>query len=288
MTRAQLLDHVWGYDFGGDARVLETYISYLRKQARRARPAARFTPFAASATCCGSAGNRARDEAARCAARCCSRVVALIAARATVGRRRDLRGAAHRSCSPRRPAGAGGGGAAVVRARRAQAPGRRRRPAPTPSAPARRPAPGPWSAAVLPPGTFGALLGPSGNVVEARTFSYGGRAGAAPGAPRPSPDLQRSGRCTVHGQLAGAGRPELPCRRVRARSAAGRCVVAVPLHEVDQTLHRLVEGRGDGRRRRDPGAGRARLAGDPDRAAAAGADRRDRDRDRRAATCRGG
>ena len=32
MTRAQLLDHVWGYDFGGDARVLETYISYLRRK----------------------------------------------------------------------------------------------------------------------------------------------------------------------------------------------------------------------------------------------------------------
>jgi two-component system OmpR family response regulator len=32
LTRAQLLDHVWQYDFGGDARVLETYISYLRKK----------------------------------------------------------------------------------------------------------------------------------------------------------------------------------------------------------------------------------------------------------------
>ena len=32
MTRAQLLDHVWSYDFGGDARVLETYISYLRRK----------------------------------------------------------------------------------------------------------------------------------------------------------------------------------------------------------------------------------------------------------------
>jgi two-component system OmpR family response regulator len=30
LTRAQLLDHVWSYDFGGD--VLETYISYLRKK----------------------------------------------------------------------------------------------------------------------------------------------------------------------------------------------------------------------------------------------------------------
>jgi two-component system OmpR family response regulator len=32
LSRAQLLDHVWDYDFGGDARVLETYVSYLRKK----------------------------------------------------------------------------------------------------------------------------------------------------------------------------------------------------------------------------------------------------------------
>src|SRR3954454_13336621 len=32
LTRVQLLEHVWEYDFGGDARVLETYISYLRKK----------------------------------------------------------------------------------------------------------------------------------------------------------------------------------------------------------------------------------------------------------------
>jgi two-component system, OmpR family, response regulator len=32
LTRSQLLDHVWDYEFGGDARVLETYISYLRKK----------------------------------------------------------------------------------------------------------------------------------------------------------------------------------------------------------------------------------------------------------------
>jgi two-component system OmpR family response regulator len=32
LTRTQLLEHVWEYDFGGDARVLETYVSYLRKK----------------------------------------------------------------------------------------------------------------------------------------------------------------------------------------------------------------------------------------------------------------
>src|SRR3954451_21008095 len=38
MTRAQLVDHVWDYDFGGDGRVLETYISYLRKKLDAAGP----------------------------------------------------------------------------------------------------------------------------------------------------------------------------------------------------------------------------------------------------------
>jgi two-component system OmpR family response regulator len=38
LTRQQLLDHVWQYDFGGDARVLETYISYLRKKLDGGRP----------------------------------------------------------------------------------------------------------------------------------------------------------------------------------------------------------------------------------------------------------
>ncbi|MDP9294401.1 MAG: response regulator transcription factor [Actinomycetota bacterium] len=32
LTRPQLLEHVWEYDFNGDARVLETYVSYLRKK----------------------------------------------------------------------------------------------------------------------------------------------------------------------------------------------------------------------------------------------------------------
>jgi two-component system OmpR family response regulator len=37
LTRAQILDHVWNYDFGGDGRVLETYVSYLRKKVDRDR-----------------------------------------------------------------------------------------------------------------------------------------------------------------------------------------------------------------------------------------------------------
>jgi two-component system OmpR family response regulator len=38
LTRAQILDHVWDYDFGGDARVLETYVSYLRKKIDSVEP----------------------------------------------------------------------------------------------------------------------------------------------------------------------------------------------------------------------------------------------------------
>jgi len=32
LSKEQILDHVWHYDFGGDASIVETYISYLRKK----------------------------------------------------------------------------------------------------------------------------------------------------------------------------------------------------------------------------------------------------------------
>ena len=32
MSKAQILDHVWEYDFGGDGGVVETYIGYLRRK----------------------------------------------------------------------------------------------------------------------------------------------------------------------------------------------------------------------------------------------------------------
>ena len=38
LTKAQILDHVWQYDFDGDANVVETYISYLRKKVDRVEP----------------------------------------------------------------------------------------------------------------------------------------------------------------------------------------------------------------------------------------------------------
>lgn len=32
LTRAQILDHVWDYDFGGESSVIETFMSYLRRK----------------------------------------------------------------------------------------------------------------------------------------------------------------------------------------------------------------------------------------------------------------
>lgn len=38
LSKAQILDHVWHYDFGGDPSVVETYVSYLRRKLERHGP----------------------------------------------------------------------------------------------------------------------------------------------------------------------------------------------------------------------------------------------------------
>jgi two-component system OmpR family response regulator len=38
VSKAQILDHVWDYDFGGDGGVVETYIGYLRRKLDTADP----------------------------------------------------------------------------------------------------------------------------------------------------------------------------------------------------------------------------------------------------------
>ncbi|MGA9276291.1 MAG: response regulator transcription factor [Ilumatobacter sp.] len=38
LSKSQILDHVWQYDFGGDASSVETYISYLRKKVDDVEP----------------------------------------------------------------------------------------------------------------------------------------------------------------------------------------------------------------------------------------------------------
>ncbi|MFM1791001.1 MAG: hypothetical protein RLZZ526_1328 [Actinomycetota bacterium] len=38
VTRGQILDHVWNYDFGGDSSIIETYISNIRKKVENGHP----------------------------------------------------------------------------------------------------------------------------------------------------------------------------------------------------------------------------------------------------------
>jgi two-component system, OmpR family, response regulator len=38
VSKAQILDHVWDYDFGGDGGVVETYVGYLRRKVDTADP----------------------------------------------------------------------------------------------------------------------------------------------------------------------------------------------------------------------------------------------------------
>lgn len=38
LSKAQILDHVWQYDFGGDGGVVETYIGYLRRKIDNVEP----------------------------------------------------------------------------------------------------------------------------------------------------------------------------------------------------------------------------------------------------------
>lgn len=38
LSKAQILDHVWDFDFGGDGGIVETYIGYLRRKLDRDEP----------------------------------------------------------------------------------------------------------------------------------------------------------------------------------------------------------------------------------------------------------
>jgi two-component system OmpR family response regulator len=38
LSKSQIVDHVWHYDFGGDPSIVETYVSYLRKKLDRLGP----------------------------------------------------------------------------------------------------------------------------------------------------------------------------------------------------------------------------------------------------------
>jgi two-component system OmpR family sensor kinase len=97
--------------------------------------------------------------------------------------------------------------------------------------------PGARGRAFFPPGTFAALRGPDGNVVRSQVFNADGRPTPAPSLPAKVP-ISRSGASPhLFTVTAGDGGRY---RTIALRVGADTAVVAVPLHETDQTLHRLI------------------------------------------------
>ena len=45
LSKSQILDHVWEYDWGGDGAIVESYISYLRRKVDRASDGSPVTPL---------------------------------------------------------------------------------------------------------------------------------------------------------------------------------------------------------------------------------------------------
>ena len=220
LTRAQLLEHVWEYDFGGDARVLETYVSYLRKKLDAHGP-----PLIHTVRGVGYALRAAaRRDGARCGPGSSAGLLALAARRAARARRRSRTPSSARSSRARRPAGARG-------ARRR---GRRARAARLRVADARRRAGGPAGRAAragrrarrgLPPGTYGERRDADGKVVGDVVLGYGDEATARPGAARrPARSAQLF---TVDGR--GGTTTATACYAERDRCGAGTVVAAVPL-----------------------------------------------------------
>ena len=58
MSKSQILERVWNYDFGGQAHIVELYISYLRKKIDAGRDPLIHTVRGASAISCA---RRRRD-----------------------------------------------------------------------------------------------------------------------------------------------------------------------------------------------------------------------------------
>ena len=73
LSKAQILDRVWNYDFGGQSNVVELYISYLRKKIDAGRRAD--DPHGARCGLRAQAGGGVGADAGRCARgwsrRCC-------------------------------------------------------------------------------------------------------------------------------------------------------------------------------------------------------------------------
>ena len=98
-------------------------------------------------------------------------------------------------------------------------------------------------AAVLPPGTYGAVLDATGQILAHVTFSYGGNSWPTPALPADLPTVTAAAGGTKILTLPAAGHSSLRFRALATQSgglAPDTLVAAVPLTEVTQTQHRLV------------------------------------------------
>ncbi len=62
LTRQQLLENVWGWEFAGQSQVVETYVSYLRRKLDPLGPAADPHPARCRVQPARAAGSRAREQ----------------------------------------------------------------------------------------------------------------------------------------------------------------------------------------------------------------------------------
>ncbi|MFZ0043007.1 MAG: HAMP domain-containing sensor histidine kinase, partial [Solirubrobacteraceae bacterium] len=98
--------------------------------------------------------------------------------------------------------------------------------------------PGLAPAAALPPGTFGELLDPQGQVIRQRTFSYG-ETTTTPTLPA-HPPVSRPGSKPALFTVTSTTGSGTRYRAIAFAVGANTAIVGVPLREADQTLHRLI------------------------------------------------
>ncbi len=98
---------------------------------------------------------------------------------------------------------------------------------------------GPRPLAVLPPGTFGELRSPTGKVLRRRTFSYDGNVGPTPTLPKNIPLSRRGGSPHLF-TISSTGSNGTSYVALAVAVGRDSAIVAVPLRETNQTLHRLI------------------------------------------------
>ena len=221
LSKAQILDHVWHYDFGGDASVVETYISYLRRKVDADGPALIHTVRGV-----GYALRLPKGYVLSLRAR-------LLTATARPGRRGLLvSGVATYRYAERVPDRPGG-----PAARHRGARGRLR--LQPPAFPDGAPTPPEGGSAPFPAGTYVAVIDEDGTMTEEQVFGFGQPTPSPPALPSGLPG-STSGGDAEQTFTVGAETGDVEYRVLAVPVADGTLVAAIPLTEVADTLGRLL------------------------------------------------